>query len=102
MTAIARTSSNMPWPKGHSCLPQSSLCILDDNREGLHGLQIEQQAAQIRVKLQELAAGFGAFISNWDTLGKHLRNAQGQYDEGHKQLTRFSSQLDQIERQSPG
>lgn len=67
---------------------------------GLHGLQIEKEAAAIRVKLQELAAGFGAFISNWDTLGKHLRNAQGQYDEGHKQLTKFSTQLEQIEKQN--
>ena len=66
---------------------------------GLHGLQIEQEAAAIRVQLQELAGGFGAFVGNWDVLGKHLRNAQGQYDEGHKQLTRFSSQLEQLEKQ---
>lgn len=68
---------------------------------GLHGLQIEQEAASIRVKLQELAAGFSAFLGNWDVLGKHLRNAQNQYDDGHKQLTKFSTQLEQIEKQSP-
>ena len=68
---------------------------------GLRGLQIEQEAAAIRVKLQELAGGFGAFLSNWDTLGKHLRNAQGQYDDGHKQLTKFSTQLEQIEKENP-
>lgn len=66
---------------------------------GLHGLQIEQEAAAIRVQLQELAGGFAAFVGNWDVLGRHLRNAQGQYDEGHKQLTRFSSQLEQLEKQ---
>jgi DNA recombination protein RmuC len=69
---------------------------------GLHGLQIEQEAAAIRVRLQELAGHFGAFVNNWDVLGKHLRNAQGQYDEGHKQLTRFASQLEQIEKQRHG
>lgn len=68
---------------------------------GLHGLQIEQEAAAIRVKLQELAKGLGAFQSNWDTLGRHLRNAQNQYDEGHKRLTQFSTQLELLNRQQP-
>jgi DNA recombination protein RmuC len=68
---------------------------------GLRGLQIEQEAAAIRIKLQKLAGGFGAFINNWETLGKHLRNAQTQYDDGHNQLTRFSTQLEQIERETP-
>lgn len=67
---------------------------------GLHGLQIEQEAAAIRVRLQELAGGFAAFIGNWDVLGKHLRNAQNQYDDGHKQLTKFTTQLDQIQSNS--
>ncbi|MHC5086293.1 MAG: DNA recombination protein RmuC, partial [Planctomycetota bacterium] len=49
---------------------------------GLHGLQIEKEAAAIRVNLQKLTAGLGSFAGNWDTLGRHLRNAQGQYDEG--------------------
>ena len=68
---------------------------------GLHGLQIEQEAAAIRVKLQELGKGLGAFQSNWDTLGRHLRNAQGQYDEGHRQLTKFTTQLELLDQQKP-
>ena len=68
---------------------------------GLHGLQIEQEAAAIRVQLQELAGGFGAFVGNWDVLGKHLRNALGQYDDGHKQLTKFSAHLEQLQKQKP-
>ena len=68
---------------------------------GLHGLQIEKEAAAIRVKLQELAKGLGAFQSNWDILGRHLRNAQSQYDEGHKQLTQFSTQLELLDQQNP-
>lgn len=68
---------------------------------GLHGLQIEQEAAAIRVQLQELAGGFGAFVSIWDVLGKHLRNAQNQYDDGQKQLNRFATQLEQLQKQKP-
>lgn len=65
---------------------------------GLHGMQIEKEAAAIRVNLQKLTAGLGSFAGNWDTLGRHLRNAQGQYDEGQKNLTQFQIQLEQIQQ----
>jgi len=64
---------------------------------GLHGLQIEKQAAEIRQNLKRLNASFADFISNWDILGKHIRNAYSQYDEGGKKLDRFGLQLDQIQ-----
>jgi DNA recombination protein RmuC len=64
---------------------------------GLHGLQIEKQADEIRQNLKRLNASFADFLSNWDILGKHIRNAYSQYDEGHKKLDRFAMQLDQIQ-----
>jgi len=64
---------------------------------GLHGLQIEKQAAQIRESLKKISAGLEAFTANWDVLGKHLRNAQNQYDEGQSKLNKFTIQLDQIQ-----
>jgi DNA recombination protein RmuC len=64
---------------------------------GLHGLQIEKQAAEIRQNLKKLNASFADFLSNWDVLGKHLRNAYSQYEEGHSKLDRFGLQLDQIQ-----
>ncbi|MCX5637340.1 MAG: DNA recombination protein RmuC [Planctomycetota bacterium] len=67
---------------------------------GLHGLQIEKQAAEIRQNLKKLNASFADFISNWDVLGKHIRNAYSQYDEGSKKLDRFAMQLDQIQGES--
>ena len=67
---------------------------------GLHGMQIEKEAAAIRANLQKLTAGLGSFAGNWDTLGRHLRNAQGQYDEGQKNLTQFQIQLEQIQSTS--
>ncbi|MHC4834614.1 MAG: DNA recombination protein RmuC [Planctomycetota bacterium] len=65
---------------------------------GLQGMQIEKEAAAIRANLQKLTAGLGSFAGNWDTLGRHLRNAQGQYDEGQKNLTQFQTQLEQIQQ----
>jgi DNA recombination protein RmuC len=67
---------------------------------GLHGLQIEKQAAEIRQNLKKLNASFADFLSNWDVLGKHLRNAYSQYDEADKKLDRFGLQLDQIQGES--
>lgn len=64
---------------------------------GLHGLQIEKQAAEIRQNLGKLNASFADFGGTWDILGKHLRNAYSQYDEGQKKLDRFGMQLDQIQ-----
>ena len=67
---------------------------------GLHGLQIEKQAAEIRQNLKKLNASFADFLNNWDTLGSHIKNAYSKYDEGHKKLDRFAMQLNQIQEES--
>ena len=64
---------------------------------GLHGLQIEKQAAEIRQNLKRLNASFADFLGNWDTLGTHLRNAYSKYEDGQKKLDRFGLHLDQIQ-----
>jgi DNA recombination protein RmuC len=66
---------------------------------GLHGLQIEKQAAEIRQNLKTLNASFADFASHWEVLGRHLKNAYGQYEDGQKKLDRFGLQLDQIQGQ---
>jgi DNA recombination protein RmuC len=66
---------------------------------GLHGLQIEKQAAEIRQNLKTINNSFGDFITLWDTLGAHLRNAHGKHDEGQKKLDRFVMQLGQIQNE---
>ena len=65
---------------------------------GLHGLQIEKQAAEIRQNLKKLNADFAEFISNWDVLGSHIRNTTNKYDEAGKKLDRFGMQLDSIQQ----
>ncbi|MCE5341416.1 MAG: DNA recombination protein RmuC [Planctomycetaceae bacterium] len=64
---------------------------------GLHGMQIEKQAAEIRQNLNTLKNSFGDFLSIWDTLGSHLRNAQAKHDDGQKKLDKFTMQLEQIQ-----
>jgi DNA recombination protein RmuC len=67
---------------------------------GLHGLQIEKQAAEIRTHLGKLNSTFADFASTFDTLGRHLRNAGSQYEEGSSKLTKLGSDLEHI--QQPG
>lgn len=64
---------------------------------GLHGLQIEKQAAEIRKNIKTLKNSFGDFLSLWDTLGGHIRNAGVKYDDGQRKLDKFVTQLDQIQ-----
>ncbi|MFC1675789.1 DNA recombination protein RmuC, partial [Planctomycetota bacterium] len=64
---------------------------------GLHGLQIEKQAGEIRQNLKKLNADFVKFNVSWDTLGGHIRNTSNKYDEAGQQLNRFGLQLDQIQ-----
>ncbi|MHC4417804.1 MAG: DNA recombination protein RmuC [Planctomycetota bacterium] len=64
---------------------------------GLHGLQIEKQAAEIRQNLKKLNTSFADFGATWEVLGRHLRNAYSQYDEGQKKLDRFGIHLNQIQ-----
>ena len=66
---------------------------------GLHGLQIEKQAAEIRQNLKKLNSSFADYTGTWDVLGKHLRNAYSQYDEGQKKLDRFGMQLNHIQEE---
>jgi len=68
---------------------------------GLHGLQIEKQAAEIRQNLKKLNASFADFIENYDVLGTHLRNAFNKYDETNKKLDKFGLNLSQIQKDNP-
>jgi hypothetical protein len=62
--------------------------------------QIGKQAAEIRQNLKKLNASFGDFGLTWEVLGRHLRNAHNQYDEGQKKLDRFGLQLGQIQQET--
>ncbi len=67
---------------------------------GLHGLQIEKQASEIRKNLRKLVRSFSDFGGKWNVLGKHLKNAAAQYDEGQAKLDKFTMELDHIQSDS--
>jgi len=63
---------------------------------GLHGLQIEKQAAEIQNNLKTLNSEFAKFLTHWDTLGTHIRNTSKKYDDGARVIDRFGVQLEQL------
>jgi DNA recombination protein RmuC len=68
---------------------------------GLHGMAIEKQAEIIRANLGRLSGDWNGFLTDWQTLGNHLRNAANKYDDSQKKLDRFSLQLEQIQKTEP-
>lgn len=64
---------------------------------GLSGLAIEKKAEEIRQNLKKLNSGFASFGESWEVLGKHMRNASSQYEEGNQRLNKFGMQLEQIQ-----
>ena len=51
--------------------------------------------------LRRLNASFADFAGTGETLGKHLRNACNQYEDGQKRLDRFGMHLTQIQESTP-
>lgn len=63
---------------------------------GLHGLQIEKQASEIRKGLTSLKGRFSDFFATWELMGKHLRNTSAQYQQGQTQLDKFNLEMEKI------
>jgi DNA recombination protein RmuC len=61
---------------------------------GLKGLQIEQHAQEVMAYCSGLAKDFERFRAEFDTLGKHLGNAQTKYGEADRRLGGLSRDLE--------
>ena len=59
--------------------------------------RFEKKAEEIRQNLKKLNSGFASFGESWEVLGKHMRNASSQYEEGNQRLGKFGMQLEQIQ-----
>ncbi len=81
--------------------PNSLYAYLQAIVLGLRGLKIEQRAEQILITLQKLTNDFEGFKGEFETLGKHLTNAQGKYEDAEKKLLKFDNKLSSIESMTP-
>jgi DNA recombination protein RmuC len=64
--------------------------------QGLRGLEIEKRAHAIVEELARLKRGVDKIEEPFGKLGSHLTNAQKQYEEADKQLTRFAEKLREV------
>ena len=61
---------------------------------GLKGLQIEQHAQDVMAYCAGLGKDFDRFHAEFDTLGKHLGNAQAKYGEADRRLVGLERDLE--------
>jgi DNA recombination protein RmuC len=101
VSSIEGEDSSLHYALGKKVIPVSPTLLyayLMTIVMGLHGLQIEKQAAEIRTHLGRLNSSFADFAATFDTLGKHLRNAHNQFDEGSSKLNKLGSDLEHIQK----
>jgi DNA recombination protein RmuC len=61
---------------------------------GLRGMQIEQHAQEVMSYCGGLAKDFERFREDFDTIGKHIGNAQTKYGAAERRLGRLEAQLE--------
>ena len=61
---------------------------------GLRGMQIEQHAQEVISYCAGLAKDFERFREDFDTIGKHIGNAQTKYGAADRRLGRLEAQLE--------
>jgi DNA recombination protein RmuC len=82
--------------------PNSFYALLQVIVLGLNGLQVEKRANEILDYLGRLRVDFDSFERDFNTLGSHLHNAQGKYDDAVRKLVRLDSRLKSLPTESEG
>jgi DNA recombination protein RmuC len=73
--------------------PNSFYAYLATIATGLKGMQVEARAGEILVELGRLQRDFERLAKVLETLGKHLHNADAQYQEAEKLTGRIDDHL---------
>lgn len=74
--------------------PNSFFAYLQSIVLGLKGMQIEKNAQQIIIYLNQLRSDFQRFQDEFRIVGSHLTNARNKYEESERLLERFSDRLE--------
>lgn len=77
--------------------PSTTFAYLQTVMLGLRGLKVEERAAEIVDLISRIRGDMGRFTADFETLGTHLKNAAGKYDEADKRLNKLSLKLDKVE-----
>ena len=76
--------------------PNSLYAYLHTIMVGLNGMRISERAESILREIQSLKVELGRFIDEYETVGKHLRNANTKFDESEKRLDKVEDRLDRL------
>ena len=73
--------------------PNSLYAYLQTIVIGLNGMRISERAQSILKELESLRAEVERFTGEYDTVGKHLRNATTKYDESARSLNKVETRV---------
>lgn len=82
--------------------PNSFYSYLQTIVMGLRGMEISKEAKTVMESLQGLKVDFNKFLDDYHTLGKHLTNAKGKYEDGLNRTANFSDKLEGAGRSLEG
>lgn len=74
--------------------PNSFYAYLQTILVGVKGLQVSQRADMIVREIESLRIEVEKFSKAYDTIGQHIRNATGKYEEGTKLLTKVELRVE--------
>jgi DNA anti-recombination protein RmuC len=66
---------------------------------GLKGLEIEENAREIQIRLVSLTKDLKVFQEDFQVVGRHLTNAMNKFEEARRRLDKFSFRFEQAESQ---
>ena len=76
--------------------PNSFYAYLQAIAVGFRGLKIQAEAKKIEVTLVRLKNDFEKFLVDFSKVGKHLKDAQSQYDNVEGRIERFGQVIDKL------
>ena len=77
--------------------PNSLYAYLQALAIGFRNLRIQDEAGKLQSIILELGKNFSEFKNHYQVLGKHLRNAQNQYQESEKEIDKFGVVISSLE-----
>ena len=76
--------------------PNSLYAYLQTVLMGLKGLQVSQRAENMARELESLKIELEKFGKAYDTVGQHIRNAGGKFEESNKLLTKVELRVESL------
>jgi len=73
--------------------PTSFSAYLQTVMQGLRALKIEEQAQEIRKRVEELGRHLGAYQERFQSVGKHLTTVVNKYNEADKELGKIDKDV---------